>query len=169
VFGAPLAGLAVDHQLPAARGRNAPQGVHARRHHGAGEVERLVGLELRGGVGAGAPHLAVGHDPAEYDPAALRRPAGRLLAHRPDRPAPRRRRRDGLPRARRLHPAGGQRPAAAREARACRRGRPGADRRGRARRRATSSSWVSWSTQSRRPWRPSPRQQAPPCEFEPAS
>jgi len=74
--GSPLAGLAVHDQLPA-RGRDQrPQRVETRGHHGTAEVERLVGAELRRRVGAGPPHLAVGHEDAADDgAAALGRPA----------------------------------------------------------------------------------------------
>ena len=71
-------------------------------------AEQMITLGRRGGVHARRQALDylrsqdVVHKLFSDVGAALRRPAGRLLADRPHRPAARRRGRDGLPRARRL-------------------------------------------------------------------
>jgi hypothetical protein len=64
VFGAPLAGLLIDDELPGAFGREGVEGVVAGGDGGVADFEGGVGFEVSGGVGAGAPDLAVRDDVA---------------------------------------------------------------------------------------------------------
>ena len=78
VYGAPLAGFFVHDELPGGAGgsRKAVQGVFAGGDMERADGEVSFGGEAGGGVGAGAPDLAVG-DQAAHDAAAADR--GRVV------------------------------------------------------------------------------------------